>query len=144
MLFLPCLFPELPLYNKYPNLSPYVAFADNPIMFVDPDGEDYSIYVIHGDKPQIIIRACYKVGENASIEDAKTGLSKAISFWNNQNFKYVVGDGDNPINYTITFELTVYNRNNYDFVKNGPINEFMISSEDSETSKNEISAFFID
>ncbi len=27
-----------PLYNKYPNLSPYVAFADNPVMFVDPDG----------------------------------------------------------------------------------------------------------
>ncbi len=29
-----------PLYNKYPNLSPYVAFADNPIMYIDPDGED--------------------------------------------------------------------------------------------------------
>ncbi len=27
-----------PSLAKYPNLSPYVAFADNPIMFVDPDG----------------------------------------------------------------------------------------------------------
>ena len=29
-----------PLACKYPNLSPYVSFADNPIIYYDPDGKD--------------------------------------------------------------------------------------------------------
>jgi hypothetical protein len=29
-----------PLANKYPQWSPYAAFADNPILFIDPDGRD--------------------------------------------------------------------------------------------------------
>ncbi len=28
-----------PLAHKYPMFSPYVGFADNPIMFIDPDGQ---------------------------------------------------------------------------------------------------------
>ncbi len=32
-----------PLAAKYPNMSPYVAFADNPIYFVDADGREIVI-----------------------------------------------------------------------------------------------------
>jgi len=33
-----------PLYNKYPNISPYAAFANNPVIYIDPDGR-----VVHFD-----------------------------------------------------------------------------------------------
>jgi RHS repeat-associated protein len=29
-----------PLFRKYPGISPYVAFADNPVYFTDPDGQE--------------------------------------------------------------------------------------------------------
>lgn len=32
-----------PLASKYPQWSPYAAFADNPILFVDPDGREIAI-----------------------------------------------------------------------------------------------------
>lgn len=32
-----------PLYAKFPSLSPYVAFANNPILFIDADGKEISI-----------------------------------------------------------------------------------------------------
>ena len=32
-----------PLTHKYPSMSPYMAFADNPIFFVDLDGRKFSI-----------------------------------------------------------------------------------------------------
>lgn len=33
-----------PLAAKYPNMSPYNAFANNPILFVDPGGDTFRIY----------------------------------------------------------------------------------------------------
>lgn len=32
-----------PHEQKYPNLSPYSAFADNPLLCIDPDGRDIII-----------------------------------------------------------------------------------------------------
>jgi RHS repeat-associated protein len=34
-----------PLQKKYPGYSPYHSFANNPILFVDPDGEDIFVAV---------------------------------------------------------------------------------------------------
>lgn len=35
-----------PLQAKYPNLSPYHSFANNPILVVDPDGKENVIYIV--------------------------------------------------------------------------------------------------
>ena len=42
-----------PLYAKYPSISPYAAFANNPIIYVDPDGADI---VFFNDKAQEVRR----------------------------------------------------------------------------------------
>jgi hypothetical protein len=34
-----------PLAAKYPNMSPYVAMGDNPILYVDPDGRDIIVAI---------------------------------------------------------------------------------------------------
>ena len=34
-----------PMAHKYPSLSPYVYCADNPVKLVDPNGEDYDVFI---------------------------------------------------------------------------------------------------
>jgi RHS repeat-associated protein len=41
-----------PLANKYPGTSAYVAFADNPVLFVDPDGR---LVKVSKDDPNVVI-----------------------------------------------------------------------------------------
>ncbi len=115
-----------PSLAKYPNISPYVAFADNPVMFVDPDGEDYSVTVIHGKNPQIIIRANYIAIINESIDDATRFMQSGIRYWNDvsKKYQYTV----NNIDYDIIFELDVQD-NTYNFANDGPVNTITVSRE---------------
>ena len=39
-----------PMSDKYPSLSPYVYCADNPVKLVDPDGEEYEVFIISDDE----------------------------------------------------------------------------------------------
>ncbi|MBO7586777.1 MAG: RHS repeat-associated core domain-containing protein [Bacteroidales bacterium] len=34
-----------PMASKYPSLSPYVYCADNPVKLVDPNGEEYDVFI---------------------------------------------------------------------------------------------------
>ena len=39
-----------PMSDKYPSLSPYTYCADNPVKLVDPNGEEYELFIIGDDE----------------------------------------------------------------------------------------------
>ena len=39
-----------PMSDKYPSLSPYTYCADNPVKLVDPNGEDYKLFITGDDE----------------------------------------------------------------------------------------------
>lgn len=65
-----------PLANKYPSLSPYHAFANNPIIFIDPDGAEIHIYAGPDTKP-IVYKPGMAVpaGSNKFVTDAINSLN---------------------------------------------------------------------
>jgi RHS repeat-associated protein len=60
-----------PLAEKYPEISPYAYCANNPIIYIDPDGRDF-------DKPE----EAQKLINN--LENKKTELSANILKWKNE------------------------------------------------------------
>lgn len=66
-----------PLFKKYPSMSPYSAFANNPILFVDADGREFITYVkINDEKTGKPVQ--YKVtfdGTNTTMQNVKTGAN---------------------------------------------------------------------
>lgn len=66
-----------PLASKYPNMSPYSAFANNPILFADTDGREFITYVNVKNK-ETGKSELHKVtfdGVNTTIENQKTNIN---------------------------------------------------------------------
>ncbi len=97
-----------PLAAKYPNLSPYVAFADNPIFFVDTDGRD--IFPTTDFKKSNYNKAHLYLMDNNSVY--KELLSK---YENSPSFNLYLGTNDKNIpagrgGYTIyTYKSKLFN-----------------------------------
>ena len=90
----------------YPWLSDYVYVGNNPIIFIDEDGKDYGLAVDHKTRTITITAVYYtQSGDNDSYNSAK----QATQFWNDQSGEYVyqVGKGDEAVNYTVNFDLSV-------------------------------------
>ena len=88
-----------PHAERYYSISPYAAFANNPVNVIDPDGRDYRM-IIDQENNRITIAATYY----ATTQDM-TSAQQSVDYWNNQsgNFTYQTKDGGN---YTVDFSLT--------------------------------------
>ena len=94
-----------PKMDKYPNLSSYNFSGNNPIIYVDPDGRDYGLYIDHKNK-KIVIKATYYVQNGDKV--SKNSASGAIASWNKQKgLVYKIGRGDEAIEYNVSFDLSI-------------------------------------
>ncbi len=95
-----------PLASKYPSLSPYNYCANNPVILVDPDGRDYELAINH-DSRTITIKASYYT-QSGNTNEYNSAL-QSVQVWNKQsgNYNYVVGKGDNAVQYSVNFDLQV-------------------------------------
>jgi hypothetical protein len=91
-----------PLCEQYFSASTYNYTANNPILFVDYDGRDYGVTIDH-DKKKITLSSTY------SVTSADQNLMEKIAefFQNQDDFVYVVGEGEDAEGYSINFELTI-------------------------------------
>ena len=92
-----------PMSDKYPSMSPYVYCANNPIKLVDPNGEDFETEIDYTNKTITIKATYYTANCNKEL------LQKGVDAWNKQSgqYSYVMGEGENAMDFTINFELSV-------------------------------------
>ena len=80
-----------PMADKYPSTSPYAYCANNPIILVDPDGEDYEA-VVDEENKTITITAVY-YASNDNKDKLQEGVNACVSFPENvskQNEKVLI------------------------------------------------------
>ncbi len=90
-----------PLHKKYPNLSPYVFCANNPIIYIDKDGRDYELIVNSKDKTIIIKATYYTVTTNETKR-----IGEAINEIMSESGKYSLKTKDGEV-YKIVYDLQV-------------------------------------
>jgi len=103
-----------PLRMKYPDLSPYIFTADNPIKFIDYNGEDFGVKVDNTNKTIIVVENIYTTNWNA-FKQAGEGAAQ----W---NAKTTLVEG-----YTVSFQITIKEPttiSNEDVIKNYPLVKF--------------------
>lgn len=119
-------FAKDPLQMKYPSMSPYVSFENNPIIFVDPDGKD-AIITISGNT--ITVKTVIYI-DNSGINKMNVAQAQSdiMNTWG-KNFK------DSSGKYNVKFDIIVLEKPSvlYDIVGNitgnlPSINEFGIDS----------------
>lgn len=88
--------------ESYINESPYHYAGNNPVLFVDYDGNDYGISVDHETGKVTISGTFY------TDEDSQETLDGLISSFTQLNgaYKYVFGEGEDQKEYDIVFDLT--------------------------------------
>ena len=95
-----------PLQKKYPNLTPYNAFENNPVVFKDIEGKEAEYSV---DGTTITVKATiYLMNSDATSEQAKSVQDAIMDKWQGP-FTYVKGN----ITYTMKFEVEVKTASEY-------------------------------
>lgn len=69
-----------PLTAKYPYYSPYSAFGNNPIWYVDTDGRENIVYLVYlpSKDSKITKQDAYDMAEKANINFANLGLNTRV------------------------------------------------------------------
>ncbi len=98
-----------PMKEKYPNISPYVAFNNNPIYFNDPDGKDATVTINGND---ILIEVTIHIyGDGATKAKAKEMQRSIMNAWGGekgQGWEYSVSyDKNEKTTYNVKFKINV-------------------------------------
>ena len=100
-----------PLATKYPGLSPYNSFENNPIFFVDPDGKDAKVSI---NKNVITITTVIQIyGDGATKEMANKIQSSIQQKWDFQadgtNWKYTDTKTNEVYDVVFNTQVKLYN-----------------------------------
>lgn len=94
-----------PMAHKYPSWSPYAAFFNNPIYYIDPDGKEGIGAVDHKNKT-VTIKAVYftEIGKSGFNKENLNQLQGLNATLNSNN--YTITDETNSLHgYTVQFDL---------------------------------------
>ncbi|MCD7972129.1 MAG: hypothetical protein LUG18_05595 [Candidatus Azobacteroides sp.] len=93
-----------PLAEKYYWISPYVYCGNNPVKYIDPNGEEYIIHFERNDKNEItgikISAKVYITGANASTEKANELNAMAKNVFKSENV------GNIGVSFDISYEYS--------------------------------------
>jgi hypothetical protein len=92
-----------PMYKKYPNISPFIGYNNNPIIYKDPTGNDYAIYIDHTEGARsITIKQTHYVLKNDL--EGKASAQLGADYWNSQTGKYEYTTSEG-LQYDIRFDV---------------------------------------
>lgn len=82
-----------PMAPKYPSITPYAAFSNNPIVFVDADGNENIVYLVvaNGTKSKVSIENANSIAAEANKAYENLGLKTRVVVVTDANFnsKYI-------------------------------------------------------
>lgn len=102
-----------PLAKKYPGISPYAYVANNPLIYIDPDGKEIVLAGTEAEKKQALTQL-QKLSNDKLVVDLKTGVVK-ISKLGSENLSQTLNNGTNlirflnkkgPDDHTVTINIT--------------------------------------
>lgn len=131
-----------PKISSYPSLSSYVTFANNPLIYNDPDGKNYVLIIQHNQKDKngsIIVKVTYYTV--ASDSDSKKSAELGEQFWEEQNGKFVYSTDEKD--YDIIFDIDVVSDENPEEQANIDDNEFALKSDRKATNIGESNALYL-
>ncbi|MBN2788266.1 MAG: hypothetical protein JXQ69_08095, partial [Paludibacteraceae bacterium] len=95
-----------PLSGKYPNISPYATFENNPIYFNDKTGQDAEVTISMG-KDITISAKIYIYGAGASAAQAQKMQNAIMNDWNNSGNGWTYTDRATGEVYNVKFNVSV-------------------------------------
>ena len=107
-----------PMSDKYPSLSPYTYCADNPVKLVDPNGEEYELFII-GDDEETANEAFKQLQSSTNLKLKRDGKGRVtivggeVRNENDMRLQKVINDEN------VTVTVNAINGTSDDYVMGG-------------------------